>query len=226
MIKMDQTTGTKSGIQIGQEAIRDTAMTHARGTEVDTYNARVTRGQIDEASLKSRIPGWGADLELEKRPGYWDTQSRLESGIRFNNIEQQVPHVKINKSIERPTITPVFGTVNPPRLVSGLMRNYAYAKHSEGMIRHWLWLMAADRVDMVEHLITDALQGKLPNLYKEMGLASEWKYNRENFVKKLAVGGVGVLALTAAALLLKDARTKSAAPKVSRRKSAARTARA
>ncbi len=178
--------------------VDDPAKQKAGNKDVDTTNAFMTRGSLDEASLKSRIPGWGADLELEKRGGYWDTQSRLESGIRLNNIEQQVPHVEIHKSIERPTLTPIFGTIAPPKLLSGVMRDYAYAKHSEGMLRHWLWLMAADRVDMVESLFADAAHGRLPNLWKEMGLSAEWKYNRTAFVKKVAIGSIGLAAAAAA----------------------------
>lgn len=176
--------------------------------DVDTTNAFVAKGTIDEAALKARIPGWGADVDLEKRGGYWDTKSRLESGVRFNNIEQQVPKIKIHKSIERPALTPIFGTASPPRFVSGLMRNYAYAKHSEGMLRHWLWLMAADRVDMVESLLVDAAHGKLPNLWKEMGLKSEWKHNRSAFIKKLAIGSIGIAAAGAAFWALNQARAK------------------
>lgn len=180
------------------QKIEDPMKQKAQNKDIDTNDAYLTRGTLDEASLKARIPGWGADVELEKRPGYWDTKSRLESGIRFNNIERQIPKIKIHKSLERPTITPIFGTSAPPRLLSGMMRDYAYAKHSEGMFRHWLWLIAADRVDMVESLITDAAQGKIPNLWKEMGLKSEWKYNRANFVKKVGVGAFGLAAAGAA----------------------------
>jgi len=43
-----------------------------------------------------------------------------------------------------------YGTAVPPRGLSGLMRRAAY-QIPEHYTSHWLMLMAADRVDVIEH---------------------------------------------------------------------------
>jgi hypothetical protein len=48
---------------------------------------------------------------------------------------------------------------------------------------------------MVEGLVEDLAHGHVPNLWKEMGLAAEWRYNRKGFIAKAAVmGGIAALA--------------------------------
>jgi hypothetical protein len=143
----------------------------------------------------SHIDGWGADVDPENRPAVPKerTPPRLEN-LHWHEPEQQVPRVKIHHSVERPGLTPVFGTVCPPSGLSGMMRDVAF-KYSENDIRHWLILLGADRVNMVEGLVDDLAHGHVPNLWNEMGLASEWRYNRKAFLTKAAV--VGALAATA-----------------------------
>jgi hypothetical protein len=51
------------------------------------------------------------------------------------------------RDVVRPT--PVFGTAQPVRGLSGALRTRAYAI-PEHHARHWLLLMVADRVDVVE----------------------------------------------------------------------------
>jgi hypothetical protein len=134
------------------------------------------------------ISGWGADVDPENRPAVPNerTPPRLE-GVHWDAPEQQVPHVTIHHSTERPGITPVFGTTCPPSGVSGRMRDLAF-KYSENDLRHWLILLGADRVNMVEGLLDDLAQGHVPNLWKEMGLAAEWRHNRAGFIRKAAIG--------------------------------------
>jgi hypothetical protein len=69
--------------------------------------------------------------------------------------EQQPVRVEILHSTERPGLTPVFGTAVPPSGLSGVMRRRAF-RHSENDLRHWLMLLAADRVNVVEGLLEDA----------------------------------------------------------------------
>lgn len=54
-------------------------------------------------------------------------------------------------------LTPVFGTTVPPRGLSGVMRTAAY-RIPDHFTRHWLLLLAADRVDVLE----DRLRRFLP----------------------------------------------------------------
>ena len=143
----------------------------------------------------SHIPGWGADADPHNRPAYpmERTPPRLE-GVHWHEPEQQHPPHRIHHSTERPGITPVFGTSVAPSGVSGVGRDVAF-KYSENDIRHWLILLGADRINMVEGLVHDLAHGHVPNVWKEMGLASEWRYNRKAFVTKLAaIGGAAALA--------------------------------
>lgn len=62
--------------------------------------------------------------------------------------------VEILRSIERPAHSRVFGTRLPPKGLSGAIRRVAF-KRSENDLRHWLMLIAADRVDVVEGMAED-----------------------------------------------------------------------
>jgi hypothetical protein len=104
----------------------------------------------------SHIEGWGADIDKRDRPAYPKERMppRLE-GVHWDQPEQQRREVEVFHSTERPGITPVFGTSVPPAGLSGVIRRRAY-KISENDIRHWLILMFADRVDVVEGLLADS----------------------------------------------------------------------
>jgi len=104
----------------------------------------------------SNILGWGADLDHSRRPGVpmEHMPPRLQ-GRRPMDPAQQPETVEILHSIERPDITPVFGTSVPPRGLSGWMRRRAF-RRSESDVRHWMMLLAADRVNVVEGLLSDA----------------------------------------------------------------------
>lgn len=101
------------------------------------------------------IVGWGADLDSANRPAVPKerTPPRLE-GVHWDVPEQQPVRVEILHSIERPGITPVFGTAVPPSGLSGVIRRRAF-RRSENDLRHWLLLLAADRVNVVEGLLED-----------------------------------------------------------------------
>jgi hypothetical protein len=149
--------------------------------------------------LQQRIKGWGADLDRKNRPAV----PMEHSPPRFihqheGQIEQQPETVEVLVSPERPGITPVFGTVQPPSGVSGMIRRAAF-KMTENDIRHWLMLLLADRVNVVEGVVDDLARGHVPNLLGEMGIKSEWKHNPFGLMKKVAiasavVGGVVYLA--------------------------------
>lgn len=85
------------------------------------------------------------------------------------------------------------------------MRRIAF-RYSESDLRHWMLLLAADRVNMVEGIGQDLMRGHVPNLFAEMGGKAEFKYNRDAAVKKTMV--VAALAAMAAAMLM-TRRTRS-----------------
>ncbi len=141
----------------------------------------------------SHIQGWGADLDRRNRPAV--PKERIPArdiGVHWDFPEQQPVTVEILKSTERPAITAVFGTTNPPRGLSGLMRRFAF-KFSENDLRHWFILLFADRVNMVEGIIEDLARGHVPNVLAEMGIKAEIKHNKKGLVVKvLAVSAMGI----------------------------------
>jgi hypothetical protein len=135
----------------------------------------------------SHIQGWGADLDHKNRPAYpmERTPPRLEN-VHWDYPENQPINMKIYHSVERPGITPIFGTSTPPSGLSEKIRDVAY-KLSENDIRHWMLLLLADRVNMVEGIGQDLMRGHIPNIFGEMGIKAELKYNRAGFIRKAAV---------------------------------------
>ncbi len=103
------------------------------------------------AKKRNSIPGWGADLPLERRVGHprEGSYTAAENGAHWDQPQQQVSDVRIFHTIERPGITPVFGTTLPPRGLSGIVRGYAYSL-GEGQRRRWMSLLLADRIDVLE----------------------------------------------------------------------------
>lgn len=148
----------------------------------------------------SEIQGWGADLDHENRPGYpmERTPPRLE-GVHWDEPEQQQESVKILCSNERPGMSPLFGSTVPPSGVSGKLREAAF-KFSENDLRHWMLLLFADRINMVEGIGADLSRGHIPNIFAETGMKSEFKYNRPGAIRKVAMAtavvGVGLYLLT------------------------------
>jgi hypothetical protein len=135
----------------------------------------------------AHIKGWGADLDHANRPAYPRERkpNRLE-GVHWHEPEQQAQTVEILCSNERPAITPLFGTTVPPKGFSGGIRRFAF-RYSENDLRHWLLLLAADRVNMVEGLVGDLAKGRIPNVYAEMGGPAELKHNPVGAAKKALV---------------------------------------
>ena len=118
------------------------------------------------------------------------------SGYTWNRPPQQSGHENILHSIERPDVTRVFGTSAPASGLSGVIRHCAF-KFSEGRFAHWLLLLVADRVNMVEGFMDDLVHGRGTQCLSEMGMKAKWKHDRKAVVTGMAVGAavVGMLAL-------------------------------
>ncbi len=143
---------------------------------------RSARGPIND------IPGWGSALDRKMRPAVPMEKTPPDgTGAHWQDPERQVPHVKIHKSTERPALTATFGTTCPPKGVSGAIRDYAFT-YSEGKLAHWLLLMLADRVDVIEGRIEDLQQGRSWNPIRESGVLTEITKNgfRARFGKRRA----------------------------------------
>lgn len=142
-----------------------------------------------------QIPGWGMDADPENEPTYpmknytGDDHNRLS----YDRSVQQPENKEILMSNERPAITRVFGASVPPSGISGLIRRYAF-KHSEDRYRHWIPLILADRINVVEGVIEDLARGHIPNIVAERGWKVEWKHNpRGMIIKAAAFTAIGML---------------------------------
>jgi hypothetical protein len=153
----------------------------------------------------SHIQGWGADLDRNNRPGVpMERKPPRLPGLHWTHPGNQPLNIKVYHSTERPGVTPVFGTSTPPRGLSGKVRNFAY-KLSENDVRHWLLLLFADRLDVVEGIGDDLVRGRIPNLFMEMGGKAELKHNRAGFVTKAVVA---TFVLAGVCLALKSKRLR------------------
>ena len=125
--------------------------------------------------LRARIPGWGADLDPSDRPSVPKLQlDRDRTGAHWEFPERQVEHYPREKTTEHKFLTPVYGTSCPPKGLSGMIRRYAYT-FSEGRMAHWLLLIGADRVDVIESSLQSLLRGHADNVIVETGVISEGK---------------------------------------------------
>ncbi len=125
--------------------------------------------------LRSRIPGWGVDLDPKDRPSV--PRERFDpdgTGARWDFPERQPENWPRERSIEHKFLPPVFGTVAPPKGLSGVMRRYAYRRFSEGRAAHWMILIAADRVDAWENHFKSFLTLLPDNPITETGVLSEF----------------------------------------------------
>lgn len=124
--------------------------------------------------LRSRIPGWGADLDPADRPSVPRLQpATTETGAHWRLPEEQPELWPRERSIEHERLPPVFGTSCPPRGVSGAMRKYAYRRYSEARAAHWLVLLAAERVDAVGSHLRSLASLRPDNPITETGVLVE-----------------------------------------------------
>lgn len=139
----------------------------------------------------SHIKGWGIDADPENEPTYPIKKYTGDDHKRINweRPPLQPVTVEVLHSNERPSLSAVFGATAPPSGLSGAIRRYAF-KYSESSYGHWLPLLLADRVNVVEGIVDDLKQGHVPNIFAEKGWAAEWKYNRKAVLQKAATAAI------------------------------------
>jgi hypothetical protein len=150
------------------------------------------------ADQYKNIPGWGMDADPKNNPTYPMKHYTGADHERLNYEKpvQQPLTVEVLQSIERPGVSRVFGTSTPPQGLSGALRRYAF-RYSESTYAHWVPLVVADRIGVVEGLVDDIRRGHVPNIFAEKGLTAEWKYNREKFFQKILLTGLAVWGVAA-----------------------------
>jgi hypothetical protein len=150
-------------------------------TDTDIPTAYVkderTRRETPE-QLRARIPGWGADLDPADRPSHPRLQYAPEStGAHWDFPERQPEKWPRERSIEHAFLTPVFGTAQPPKGLSGAIRKLSYARYSEGRLAHWMLLVLADRVDAWEEHLRSFTTTRPDNPVTETGVKAEFTHH-------------------------------------------------
>ena len=148
----------------------------------------------------TQLPGWGIDADPENDPTY-PMRHRTDqdhAGYSWERPTQQPINMEVLHSIERPNVSAVFGTAAAPSGLSGVIRRFAF-KYSENSYLHWLPLIFADRVNVVEGVLDDLVHGHIPNIFVEKGYKAQWKYDRTSLILKLAT--VALVAGGAVALI-------------------------
>lgn len=169
-------------------------------TDEQLHGQAAKRGNFASLHDMSHIKGWGIDANPDNDPTY-PMRHRLDEGESRDSWQrptQQPIDVEVLHSNERPNLSAVYGTSVPPKGLSGALRRFAF-RFSENTFTHWLALLFADRVNMVEGVVEDVAHGQLPNLIAESGLKAQWKHNPKAVVTKVAIGA-GLLAVTAVLL--------------------------
>src|SRR5579859_3214468 len=99
----------------------------------------------------SPVPGAGSDGDARQRPGVpMETTPKPAGNAHWSTPDRQPLTVPVFKRAGLDEMTPVFGTAQPPRGLSGAMRALAY-RIPEHRVSHWALLLLADRVDVGEH---------------------------------------------------------------------------
>ncbi|WP_298732317.1 hypothetical protein [uncultured Chitinophaga sp.] len=152
----------------------------------------------DQNNQFAHIKGWGIDADPENDPTY---PMKRYNGDDHKRLSYQAPppqplSVEVLHSNERPSVSAVFGTSVPPSGLSGKIRRYAF-NYSEGSFGHWIPLLLADRVNVVEGIVDDLKQGHVPNIFAEWGWKAEWKHSPTRLIGKVVLCTVATAALIA-----------------------------
>ena len=152
-----------------------------------------------------QVKGWGIDANPKNDPVYpmKKRNNSEHAGYSWERPTQQPVNIEVLHSNERPNVTAVFGTSTPPAGLSGVLRRFAF-KYSESSYGHWLPLMAADRIGVIEGVLHDVTRGRFPNVFVERGWRAEWKHNRTSLVTRVALRVAIIGALVACLRARKD----------------------
>ena len=152
---------------------------------------QITSQAIDPVDVN----GWGVDADPQNDPTYPMRDRSVETGNGWNRPKAQRTDIEVLQSVEYNRRPAVFGTAPQPSGLSGMIRRAAFG-YSESDWRHWLMLLGADRINMVEGLVEDLAHGHVPNIPGEMGMGAAWRHDRSALTRKLAIGaGVAVVAV-------------------------------
>ena len=134
------------------------------------------------------VNGWGVDADPRNDPTYpqRDRSGQEGPGMSWRRPTLQKARVEVLRSVEHNRLPAVYGTAAPPRGFSGMMRRAAFT-YSESDWRHWLMLLGADRINVVEGVVADLVRGHIPNVPAEMGVRAQWRHDRAGLIRKVAI---------------------------------------
>ena len=89
------------------------------------YTREKPRTTPTSDELRRTISGWGVDLDPAVRPSV-PREVLQDTGAHWDFPERQPELVPRERSTEHKFLTPVFGTAQPLRGLSGAIRRYAY----------------------------------------------------------------------------------------------------
>ena len=137
------------------------------------------------------VKGWGIDADPSNEPTYPMKNYTGDDHKRSNwkRPPLQIPKMEVLHSNERPSYSAVIGETIPPSGVSGQIRRFAF-RFSENRYAHWLPLLLADRVNMIEGIVDDFKKGQRPNIFAERGCRSQLKYDTVGTIKKVAIATI------------------------------------
>jgi hypothetical protein len=143
----------------------------------------------------SQIKGWGVDADPKNDPTYpmKNRNNGEHAGYSWERPTQQQSDVEVLHSNERPNLSAAFGISTPPAGLSGTLRRFAF-NYSESSYAHWLPLMLADRVGVVEGVVADLAHGHVPNVFDELGGKAMWKHNPKGLVKEVLLTALVIYA--------------------------------
>jgi len=103
---------------------------------------RIARGATGRPDAADADPASRPGVPMIKPPG-------TSAAVGRPPLEQQQSEARVLVGVDVGKLPPVFGTAQPPRGLSGLMRRAAYRipEHKAG---RWMTLLMADRVDVWE----------------------------------------------------------------------------
>lgn len=138
------------------------------------YTAQKPAPRETSEQLRARIPGWGVDLDPADRPSVPRERFAPEAtGAHWELPERQGEPADRERSIEHLMLTPVYGTAQPLRGVSGAVKRLAYARYSEGQAAHWLLLLVGDRIDAVGAHVRSLVTRHPDNPVTQTGVLAE-----------------------------------------------------
>jgi hypothetical protein len=142
------------------------------------------------------VNGWGVDADPKNDPTYpYRERDKDDHSGHWQRPPIQPVDVEVLQSIEYTQRPAVVGTSTPPTGLSGALRRLAFKK-SESNLLHWMLLLGADRVNMVEGIVQDLSHARVPNIPAERGWPAGWRHNKSGMLMKGA-GAVALVALAA-----------------------------